>query len=288
VGKIDDHINELEIIKQHIITDPIKGFINNPEQFIFDKYKLYYRVNDRNSSEYRLLKKLINNRDIDIVYPKGKGWYDADVDREIWSSDFNFLAREEYKYTYDFKTPFTYPDYQRDYLSKTLGGSYFWLNGSISNFSCDKHGINRGQNGKGVILYKFYTANLEYFSIINFTGADLNLVTHPNLNKVAGVIEPWASELLNFLIEAWIRQDYGTVADYLKNGVSDGRIKSNKAIDQIILTQPDELMERIEQKFKIEEIMTDIMDIIHFETLVNDPVRYVKFVEGIRKGQLII
>ena len=275
-------------MKDHLLNDPLTGFIKHPEQFIFDKYKLYYRINDRNTSEYRLLKKLINNRDIDIVYPKGKGWYDADADREIWGSNFSFLAREEYKYTFNVTTPFTYPQYQRDYLPITLAGSYSWLQGSIGNFSCDKLGINRGRGGKGVILYKFYTTNLEYFSIINFTGADLKLVTHPNLNKVAGVIEPWASEFLNFLIEAWIRRDYGTVFDYLTNGVNDGRIKSNKAIDQIILTHPDELMERIEQKFKIEEIMTDIMDIIHFETILNNTKRYTDFVDGIKKGQLVI
>ena len=75
------------------------------------------------------------------------------------------------------------------------------------------------------------------------------------------IVEPWVSEFLNFLIEAWIRQDYETVADYLKNGVADGRIQSNKAIDKIILANPDELMEKIQGKFQIEMIMTDIMDI---------------------------
>jgi len=201
---------------------------------------------------------------------------------------FSVLAREEYKYINDISTPFTYPSQQRQYLSKTLSHSYPWLHVSIGNFSCDKHGVELGRNGKSVILYKFYTANLEYFSIIHFTGADLNEVTTKNLTDVGRVIEPWASELLNFLVEAWIRQDYPTVADYLKDGVKDGRIQSNKDVDQIILNDSESLMQELNNKFNIEDMMTNIMDIIHFDTIANDTDRYVEFVEGIRKGQLIL
>lgn len=291
MSKFDDIKAELDIIDQFNQSGFTKGLINNPEHFIFEKYKLYYRVNDRNSSDYELLTKLIG-RDTDIVYPKiidvDKRWYDEDVDREIWGSNFSFLAREEYKHTCNIVSPFTYPNGQLYYLSKTLGRSYFWLNGSIGNFSCDKHGVERGRNGKGIILYKFYTANLEYFSIINFTGVDLNEVTTKNLTDVGRIIEPWASELLNFLVEAWIRQDYVTVADYLKNGVNDWRIQSNKDIDQIILNDAESLMQKLQNKFKIEDMMTDIMDIIHYETILNDNDRYLDFVEGVKKGQLIL
>lgn len=34
--------------------------------------------------------------------------------------------------------------------------------------------------------------------------------------------------------------------------------------------------------------MTDIMDIIHYETILNDTTRYTDFVDGIRQGQLVI
>ncbi len=264
-----------------------------PELFLDEKFKWYYRINDRNSSDYKILTNLIG-RDLDIIYPKigdyEKRWFDSDVDREIWGSGFTFLAREEYKYTYNLKKSFAFGDNdtQRRYLKDTLADSFRWLKVSVDNFSCDKHGIERGRNGKGVIFYKFYTENLEYFSIINFTGTKLKNINTKNLRDVAEIIEPWASEFLNFLVEWWIRQDYSTVVDYFKNGVNDGRIKSSKPIDNIILNDPDSLKETINHKLQVEETMTEIMDVIHYETILNNPDRYLEFVEGVKQGQLVL
>ena len=47
-------------------------------------------------------------------------------------------------------------------------------------------------------------------------------------------------------------------------------------------------MQKLQNKFKIEDMMTDIMDIIHYETILNDNDRYLDFVEGVKKGQLIL
>lgn len=53
MSKIDDIKAELDIIDQFNQSGFTKGLINNPEHFIFDKYKLYYRVNDRYSNDYK-------------------------------------------------------------------------------------------------------------------------------------------------------------------------------------------------------------------------------------------
>ncbi len=47
-------------------------------------------------------------------------------------------------------------------------------------------------------------------------------------------------------------------------------------------------MQQLMNKFKIEDMMTEIMDIIHYETILKDTDRYLEFVEGIKQGRLIL
>jgi hypothetical protein len=239
------------------LSDDDSKTIKYPAQFLGNVYRLYYRTFDRNSLTHAILKEIIK-REPDITYPQfiseGDKWYDGDTDRELWGYDFVYLGREEYKYTFKLEKPFEYPvcnEYRwheskckvcrglevvacegitehlvrcgackfRKYLASTLVRSSLWIRGSVKNFSCDSP-VDRGyQEGKGVVLYKFYSADLQYFSIINFTGEDYNNINPVKLGFVGNRIHPWASELMNFLVEAWTRRKYEDATNYIRWGL---------------------------------------------------------------------
>jgi hypothetical protein len=262
--------------------------IKYPAQFLSDVYKLYYRTFDRNSLTYYILSKLIS-REPDVVYPEHEDWedkwYDSDVDREFWGYDYTYLGREEYKYTYPLKEPFRFPSSSREYLSDTLKKSSLWICGVLKNFS--SNGVmDRGKLGKGVVLYKFYTGDLQYFSIINFTGYHYKNINPDELEVVGERIQPWATELMNFLVEAWIRQDFNTAFHYLKHGVSKELVKSKKTIDKYLLTNASTLEGMVSNWFTLELVFEEIMDVVSYNTILNKPERYNRFVEGVRKGKL--
>jgi hypothetical protein len=293
--KIEEVIKEFEASGVELSSDDNR-LIQHPEQFLGNVYKLYYRCFDRNSLSYKILRVLIGNRDTDLLYPKYEGldrWYDSDVDREILGSNFTFLGREEYKYTYKLKNPFEYPDKYRNYISSTLSSSYMWIKTSVKNFSCDKP-VNRGYTpGKGVVLYKFYTEDLQYFSIINFTACNLDEYSGLNtlsLREVGRRIQPWASELMNFLVEAWIRRKYKEAQRHIQNGINSREFSFSKDIDNLLISNVGEWGDNWREDFQksmwIECIMDEIMEIISFDTILHNPDRYREFVEGIKWGRL--
>jgi hypothetical protein len=267
--------------------------IRNVDFFIDNPYPLIYRVKDRDSFVCKVLTEIIG-RDIDIIYPHYRNWrnrwYDGDVDRELWGYGFRYLGREEYKQTRNLPEDSKYEyDYSlQESVSRILSRSRHWICGSVNNFSSEDN-ISRGYNdGKGVVLYKFYTNDLQYFSIINFTGCDVDNIDVNTLSEVGEVIQPWASELMNFIVEAWVRRKYADALSHLRQGIDSGEFSFTKPLDEYMVDNIDELEQRIHRQFILESIMDEIMEIVCFDNILENPDRYIEFVEGIREGELLL
>ena len=328
IDSIDELRRHLDYIESVVKDLPVEEQrrIAHPEYFLGSPYKLYYRAPNRDSVEYKILREIIG-RDTDMLYPQfgswEKRWYDEDVDRELWGYDFTYLGREEYKYTYKLEQPFRYPDCRegsrhesgcedcreleavaceevkehllycgackfRKYLSSTLARSSLWIRGSVKNFSCDSP-VDRGyEDGKGVVLYKFYSADLQCFSIINFTGEDYNNINPVKLLVVGNRIQPWASELMNFLVEAWIRRKYEDATNHIKRGLEYKEFSFNAGIDEFLVSTVDTWENRVKRQLWIEVIMDEIMERVSYNTVLNEPERYLGFVEGIKRGELVL
>jgi len=291
LDRIRDLLDFIERLRGELSPEEQRR-ISHPEFFLGAPYKLYYRAPDRNSPEYKVLNKIIG-RDTDLLYPQYKGWhswdkrwYDNDVDRELWGYEYSYLGRQEYKFTYRLDEPFEYPSSSRRYLYNTLTDSFLWLRGSVKNFSSSST-LERGyEDGKGVVLYKFYTGDLQYFSIINFTATNYEELHAPNLKTVANLIQPWASELMNFLVEAWVRRKYEDALEHIMSGIESEEFRFDKEVDEYLISGFDGWLEKFDHHMMIEVIMDEIMEIVNFNTILKEPDRYLEFVDGIRKGKL--
>jgi len=267
--------------------------LRNVDFFIDNPYPLYYRAKDKDSFVYKVLSLLIG-RDTNILYPQYRSWrnrwYDGDVDRELWGYGFRYLGREEYKQTRNLPedSNYEYDDSLQTIVTSLLSKSSLWIKGSVKNFSSEDN-ISRGYNdGKGVVLYKFYTSDLQYFSIINFTGCDIDHIDAASLSEVGEIIQPWASELMNFIVEAWVRRKYADALSHLRQGIDSGEFSFTKPLDEYMVDNIDELEQRIRRQFMLESIMDEIMEIVSFDNILENPDRYIEFVEGIREGQLLL
>lgn len=93
---------------------------------------------------------------------------------------------------------------------------------------------------------------------------------------------------MNFFVEAWVRRKYENAIAHIRRGLKSKEFAFTKKIDKSLLKDTDDLLERVERQFKIEAIMNEIMEIVHYENILSDYERYKKFVDGIRQGKLVL
>jgi len=108
-------------------------------------------------------------------------------------------------------------------------------------------------------------------------------------------IQPWASELMNFLVEAWVRKKYEHATNHIIRGLENEEFSFYKDVDNFLLDKTDCLETKVKKHFQIELIMDEIMERVSYNTILNDGNeeskyyrKYSEFVDGIRQGKLVL
>jgi hypothetical protein len=165
--------------------------------------------------------------------------------------------------------------------------------------------------GKGLVLLILHTKDLHYFSVINCTGSEIvfNANTpskwgQPDrfyplaLSTIGKIIEPCFDEFLYWLLHAYIRCDWEKL-DYYFNSASevgdmDSPLWLEHEIDSSIVESYTSLPQGIEglkeltaRRLAVITVMEELLHTIHFDTIVNEPDRYIQMVKDIRQGTLI-
>lgn len=278
--------------------------LNNTD--MFQSFNFYTRTINRKSRNYDELVKRIN-REPDIVYPKG--WFDYDIDRLIIGKHCVHHGIQELKHINNLnrKYPFKFDKKQRELVKKHLIDDHFNIENSTINYSYnDRIGVwkgleininpidykydqylkelkrvkeSNGTLGKGVFIYVIYTDNLEYFSVINFTNSNYvlrgkQLKRGSNdlkiyLEDVANIIEPCFSELLLFMLEAYVRGDFKTLYGYLTTSIGEDIIRLTEN-ETVLSNEFRELGETIPLWLAVQDAMEWLMGCIHFDTILEE------------------
>jgi len=135
-----------------------------------------------------------------------------------------------------------------------------------------------GTLGKGVFIHTTYTANLEYFSVINFTNSQYVLgekrfkcrnSLRLYLQDVGDIIEPCFNEILLFMLEAYIRNDFHTLYDYFTREEELDCIRLEDKEFQVA-----SILERMSDISNIWLAFVDAMEwlleCIHFDTILEE------------------
>ncbi len=284
--------------------------IRNPKDF--DDFHLYTRTISRESENYKELTKRIG-REVSIIYPNR--WYDWDIDRVIASTGCVHHGIQELKYVkHIIRLPFKFPPYTRRILTLELVGDNMKIEYNTLHFSLhdrkgvfskdDEYGVyptSRSEYkaflrekkrvdklnnnlGKGVFLFVFHTRKLKYFSVVNFTGSEYVLgekrLRHSNhleiyLEHVSKILEPCFNELLLFMLEAYVRQDFYTLCDYLTQGQKRDHIRLADH-EKVVSDSFKEMGNTLSLWFAFQDVMEWLLESIHFDTILEEAV-------GVRK-----
>lgn len=169
--------------------------------------------------------------------------------------------------------------------------------------------------GKGLALLILHTKDLHYFSVVNCTGSEIvfNANTPPKfgqrymsyplaLSKIGRVIEPCFDEFLYWLLHAYIRCDWKGLDEYFASASEIGDMDSplwlEHDIDYTIvnkwhtgyasLTQGMWREKRLTaRRLAVITVMENLLQTIHFDTIVNEPDRYRQMADDIKRGNLI-
>lgn len=154
----------------------------------------------------------------------------------------------------------------------------------------------KNEVGKGVFLFVFYTGDCRYFAPINFTGShyvfgDGGLGVGVNavkgiLNRYGGRIQPCFNEYLLFLVEAYIRQDFDTLYNCLLDADTKDLIRYQYDWEAEISDVLIDHLEDISRWDAVTHVMEEIMECIHFDTIIDNPQKYYEFVDLVRTGEL--
>jgi hypothetical protein len=270
----------------------------------FTPMHYYTRTKNRWSSNYRELKKLIG-REPDVIYPAG--WWDYDIDRLIIGTHCVHHGIVEWKHISDLDEPFKFNEVQREAVIEYLKRDHFNIHNSTLNYSYDDRKgtwldeeyyvlptdldyyeylrkISRIKKlnktlGKGVFLHLTYTANLEYFSVINFTNSqyvlgDARFRKGRNslklyLMDVGGIVEPCFNEVLLFMLEAYIRNDFYTLYDYFtsEEDMHFIRLDDKELEFASILGRMKDVSS---VWFAFVDVMEWLLECIHFDTILEE------------------
>lgn len=229
----------------------------------FEIIDLYFSCTKRNISDeddqyYKMVERI--GRHPNIIYPYGTYCFDVDL-KDVGMGCCHF-GEWEFKYCNKLTIPFNW-DKQRDYIKKTLLDADMhieketlhstvegvkdvynpYINYPLTDFydkyckelskiqiKMDEKGYNFG--GKGFYWFLFYTKDLKYFGLINFSGSEYIFdqkfkkgkyscdpyTLNDYLGAIAEEVEPCFDEALLFLMRMYGRHNFQGIFQHVLKG----------------------------------------------------------------------